>query len=126
MDDEHQRALAIVKDWIQDFHLCGDFPDCIAIVHEGFAEDDDGNAVPEEPLYAMYINRDSHLIDVFPPLETSFFGLVVRSPDNYKISACLMEETDFVHISVPEAEEGYLSWPEAAQIILAIEEKRNS
>ena len=125
MDDEHQRALAIVEDWVRDFHHYGDWPDCILIVHEGYAEDDDEKPILQEPVYSVYINSKSDVIDMFPPLETAF-GLVVHSADNFWITACLMEETDFVHINVPEAEEGYLSWPEAAQIILAIEEKRNS
>lgn len=123
---QQNQAIEFLKEWVLEFHQCGDKWDCIEIIQDGYAEDDDGEPIEHEPCYAIFINKNSHLIDVFPEHENATVGhvtLVHKRSDDYCAYVWINEETDNIDINTPDADEGCLTWEEAVQIILAIEKR---
>ena len=50
----------------------------IKIIFDGYGEDDNGNPDLATESYAVFIHRDSLDLDVFPPHETTPWGLIHR------------------------------------------------
>lgn len=123
MLNDEKVALSAVEEWVREFHKYGDKFDCIEILHDGYAEDDDGNEIKHEHCYAVFVNSQSHLIDDFPPHEIVGTGMVRHRPDDFCIYAWLNEETESVFVNAPDREDAGLSWSETIKIILAIEKK---
>lgn len=49
----------ILGNWAMEYHDCGDFPHQVKIVHDGYAEDEDGNTDESEICYAIFVHKNS-------------------------------------------------------------------
>lgn len=120
------KALEILQEWILEYHNYEDKFDCIEIIHDGFAELEDGSPDENDYLYAIFINEKSHLIEEFPPMENlvaGYVSMVGHRDEDCCLYASVNNTTKTVDINLPSDEPNKLSWKEAAKIIVAIDKK---
>lgn len=77
----------ILGRWACIFHECGDFPDEIKILHDGYAESDDGTQDESSICYCIFIHKKSGKVGFEFPSHEIAHGLVVHRPDE---EACFM------------------------------------
>jgi hypothetical protein len=126
MTKQDAKAIKILENWIEEFHNYEDKFDCIEIIHDGFAENDDGSENEDEPRYAVFINKASHLVEQFPPLDRAvmaFASFVIHRDEDFCIYVYLNTKTGNIDINIPDDQPNKLTWKEASKNIIAIDKK---
>ena len=70
--------------WAQVYDQCGDFPDEIKIMFDGYSEADEGDGVEEElrsRCYAVFVHKLSGTENFLFPEHDDAYGFVVHRPD---------------------------------------------
>lgn len=84
----------ILGRWTCIFHECGDFPDEIKILHDGFAENDDGSQDESSICYAVFIHKNSGKLGFEFPTHDSTHGLVIQRPDEEACFTVWIKDND--------------------------------
>ena len=116
------KAIEILKEWVNQFHQHGSSHDCIKIIFNGHAETDDDGVDDTQFCYAIYIKNDSHLIEKYPEHE-EYFELLKQRDDECIIYACLDTTNGRIDLATPDPSDDGLKWTEAVDVIISVADR---
>lgn len=72
---------SVLASWVREFHICGDFPDEVSIVFDGYAETEDGEEDQSQLCYAVFIHKDSGKDGFVFPDHDQYGNVICHRPD---------------------------------------------
>ena len=113
----------VLRAWVKEYHACGDFPDEIKILFDGYSETEEGedDESARETCYAVFVHRRSAEEGfVFPEHET-LRGLVVHRPsEETSFSVWVNAQDEVTDISELDEPKDY-EW--VGDVILAVQRR---
>lgn len=72
----------VLANWVEEFHLCGDFPDEVKILFDCFGENEDGSEDKSSLCYAVLVHKLSGWPGFkYPERDTYHLGMAVQYED---------------------------------------------
>ena len=73
--------VTILGQWAIEFHECGDFPDQVSIIFDGYAENEDGSEDKSSFCYAIFVHKNSGSKGFKFPEHITHGNLITHSTD---------------------------------------------